>query len=91
MELIYTQTQIDNAISKLLCCFGNEAYKAALSQGYGLDNSCVDYKAMKKFLILYGLTFWQQDANGDTSSYTNYWTQEQLTNIISWINENCKC
>lgn len=88
LEEKYTQTQIDNAMSKAVTFFDTESNKLALDDLYAMKSKCDFNKSGKALLYVYALSTWEQDKFGNTTGYTNYMTQTELTNMISYINKN---
>lgn len=80
----YTSTQITNAVSKLECALGEYSYRECNARRLGLKDSFVD--EIDKILgFLFGFQFWEQNSNGTTTGYTNYWSEEDLTKIMNYI------
>lgn len=84
----HTQAEIDKAKSKLTCALGKAGNNRVLDFFYMRDNDC-DMDLYKKYILLKVLSYWKQDKLGNTTQYTNYSTSEDISNILSWVGQNC--
>lgn len=82
----YTQTEITNAISKLQCALGNTSNREVLNKRYGLNKSYF-LEMNKQMGLLVGFSFYEQNSNGTTTGFTNYWSEDDVTNIMNYISK----
>jgi hypothetical protein len=85
----FTQAQIDSAMAKAVTYFNNNSNQLAIDDLYAMKSRCDFTKTGKVFLFIYALSTWEQDKFGNTEGYYNYMTQQELTDIVSYINQNC--
>lgn len=88
--MIYSQQEVDNAMSKLIVSYNTICYNLAIRRNYMSNNGCTREEMFKRKIMIDCLRYWEQNFHGNsTAAYTNYITQADLGTVISWINKNC--